>query len=274
MSTSRATPRPIVVVGLFEQEAQARQAADALRQLNVADQQLGILAPGQPLSTSATPTRDVSGLLGLAASVADSGDVSNVLISMGLPAGEARFYAEETRAGRTLLVVAADGDAESARDLVLQHGGYDVRSRGREMARAEGAGTRGGVGARPIDETGRWEDVRSRYEMLWQQHYGTTDQTWRLMEPIYRYAWDAANDPRQRGRPWSEAEPVLQRDWESQTLRPLSWSDASGPIRDVWEDVAEEATRGIEGGADRRIARQGTDQSVAARDLKSNQDAA
>lgn len=274
MSTSRATPSPIVVVGLFELEAQARQAADALRQLNVADQQLGILAPGQRLSPSATPKADVSGLLAVSASVAESGDVSNVLISMGLPSGEARFYAEEARAGRTLLVVAADGNAESARDVVLQYGGYDVRSRGREMARAEGAGTPGGAGARPIDETGRWEDVRSRYEMLWQQHYGTTDQTWEQMEPIYRYAWDAANDPRQRGRRWSEVESALQRDWESLAPRPLSWSDALGPIRDVWEDVAEEATRGIEGGADRRIPRQGTDQSVAARDLNPNQDAA
>ena len=176
MSTSSSTRKARVVVGLFEQEAQARQAAEALRRLNVADQQLGILPPGQPLSPSAAPTADVRGLLAVAASEADSGDVSNVLISMGLPAGEARFYAEETHAGRTLLVTATDGNAESAREVILQHGGYDVRSRGRELARAEGAGTPGGAGARPIDETGRWEDVRSRYEMLWQQHYGTTDQ--------------------------------------------------------------------------------------------------
>jgi hypothetical protein len=41
----------------------------------------------------------------------------------------------------------------------------------------------------------------------------------------------------------------------------------AGPIRDVWEDVADEATTGAEGGADRRIPRQGADQQVPAREV-------
>jgi hypothetical protein len=88
------------------------------------------------------------------------------------------------------------------------------------------------------------------------------------MEPIYRYAWQAANEPRNRGRPWSEVEASLRETWQS-TSPGMRWADAADPIRDVWEDVAEEASTGAEGGADRRIARQGTDQSVAAHDIES-----
>ena len=147
-------------------------------------------------------------------------------------------------------------------------GGGDVESRGRELIRPSESGVSGGAGALPVDITSEWRDVRSRYEMLWQQHFGTTDATWQQMEPLYEYAWQLANRPDLRGRPWSEAESAVQSEWSaSRFARGMAWQDAEGPLRDVWEDVAEEAATGSEGGADRRIARQGSDQSVAARDL-------
>src|SRR5205085_11084138 len=98
-----------------------------------------------------------------------------------------------------------------------------------------------------------------------EQHYGTTDTNWPEVEPLYRYAWQMANAPSLRGRVWSEVEPTLQRDWQAQPGRP-AWSDAAGPIRDVWEDVAAESTT-PEGGAGRRVARQGADQSGPASEV-------
>jgi hypothetical protein len=252
-----------VAVGLFEREPQARQAVHALRGLGVDDRQVGVLVPGRDVSTPAAPAADVNGLLAVAAS---AGDVSNVLLSMGVPEGEARFYAQEVQSGRTLVVVDANSNYHGARTLLLRHGGYDVQSRGGDLAAAENAGVPGGTGARPVDVTGVWEDVASRYEMLWGQHYGTTDATWDQVAPIYRYAWHAANDPRFRGRPWSEVERAVRADWESSNSG-LAWSDVAGPIHDVFQDVAEEAAMAAEGGGDRRIARQGTDQSVAAREV-------
>jgi hypothetical protein len=104
--------------------------------------------------------------------------------------------------------------------------------------------------------------------MLWQQHYGTTDATWEQMEPIYRHAWELANQAGYRGRPWSEVESNIASDWQrSAYAQQLAWQDAAGPVRDVWEDVVQEAMTGAEGGADRRIPTSGTDQSVAARDV-------
>jgi hypothetical protein len=188
---------------------------------------------------------------------------------MGVPDGEARFYAEEAREGRCLVVIHADGRSDEVRRVVLDHGGYDVQSRGRDLIRPGESGALGGVGPRPVDITNEWEDFRSRYEMLWQQHYGTTDATWEQMEPIYRFGWQLANRDDLRGQPWSQASRAVEREWSASSFaRGMSWADAEGPLRDVWEDVAEEAATGAEGGADRRIPRQGSDQSIAARDLQ------
>jgi hypothetical protein len=254
-----------VVVGLFEDEARARRVIDAARDLGLSDQQFGVLTSGQRVNAS----DPASGVLGRAALTEDTTDVAGVLQKIGVPDGEARFYAHEAQAGRTLLVILnADGRAEQVRKLVLDHGGFDVQSQGGEFIRGEGAGVSRGAGPRPVDVTANWEDFRSRYEMLWQQHYGTTDATWAQMEPLYEFAWRLANDTRHRGRPWSEVEGALRRDFEASTFgRGMQWDDAAGPLRDVWEDVAQEALTGAEGGADRRIPTAGTDQSVAARDV-------
>ena len=262
-------PSPTVVVGVFERERQAHEAVDAVRSLGLSDANLGLVSSGQSLSTSDPGSAGLSSMLTSAAARSDRADLESVLARMGVPEGEARFYAEQAAEGHSLVVVNADGRADEVRRLVLDHGGFDVQSRVAELIRGHGAGVSGGVGPRPIDVTDNWVDFRSRYEMLWQQHYGTTDATWEQMEPLYQYAWRLANDARYRGRPWSEVERSVRREWDASRFgQSMRWEDAAGPMRDVWEDVAEEAASGAEGGADRRIPTSGTDQSVAARDLQ------
>jgi hypothetical protein len=87
------------------------------------------------------------------------------LRTMGVPDGQLRFYADEVRSGHPLLAVATRDNYAAVRDVILQHGGYDVQSRGAELVRAAGAGVPGGTGARPLAVTGNWEDATSRYEM-------------------------------------------------------------------------------------------------------------
>jgi hypothetical protein len=221
-----------VAVGVFEREAQARQAAQALGGIGSSSQNAHVVAAHQ---TSVDELR-------------------SMLVDRGVPEGEARFYALENESGRTLVVVDASHDYGAARDALLRYGARDVQSQGAELVRGDGEDTpRGGQAVpQPVDVTARWEDVVSRYEMLWQQHYGTSDATWEQMEPIYRWAWQAANDPRRRGRPWTEVEAEVRRDWESQSGT-AAWADVEGPIHDVWEDVADEASQGAEGGRDRLI---------------------
>ena len=256
-SPTPAAGRPLVVV-LFAQAEVARQAIGALDDLGLDRQrQLGLLVPGPPATAGQVPASDVSGLL---AGANQAGDVATLLQTMGVADGEARYVAEEVRAGHSLVIANAGPNAEDVRRRLLARGGYDVQSRGGELARPSGAGVPGGSGPRPIDLTSAWPDVASRYRMLWQQHYGTTDATWEQVEPIYRYAWQRANAAQDRGRPWSEVAARLEEEWRAQPGAP-AWSSVAGPLRDVWEDVADEAASGAEGGQDRRIARPGADQS-------------
>ena len=236
-----------VAVGVFDSESEARQAAEALGGLGQ------VVLAGPTARTGWLET---------------AGDLGGALSSLGVPEGEARFYAQEVDAGRCLVIVEAGEDAYTqARDLLRQHGARDVQSEGEELVRGSDAsdGVSGGSVALDADLTGRWEDVRSRYEMLFEQHYGTSDTSWPEAEPLYRQAWQMANAPERRGRQWSEVEPTLRRHWEAEPGRP-AWSEVAGPIRDVWEDVAAESTI-PEGGADRRIPRQGADQSGPASDV-------
>ena len=217
-----------VAVGVFDGESSAREATVRLRSAGFADDQMTLI------STFAA-------------------EVRQALLDLGVPEGEVRFYTDELEQGRSVLVVAAAGNYDEARQLLLAQGAYDVQSRGAELVRgdagSEPAASRG-RSTPPLDETTRWEDVRSRYEMLFGQHYGTRG-SWEESEPLYRHAWQLANDPRYRGRPWSEVGPLLEREWTSQRRTP-AWEDAAGPVRDVFEDVADEARMGLEGGAEFR----------------------
>jgi hypothetical protein len=239
---------------LFERAPAAREALDDLREHGVEPRRVGMLVPDVARSSEThAPSTHATGLL---AGTSCGGDISSVLQDMGVPDGEARFYAHEVAEGhRTLVIVNADGDYARARSVLLQHGGYDVQSRGGDLAAADNAGVRGRSIPKPVDITGRWEDVASRYEMLWQQHYGTSDATWQQLEPIYRFAWELANSARWRGKPWSEAEADVRRAWSSHSSVP--WKEVAGPVHDVWEDVAEEASMGAEGGRARRIPPRG-----------------
>jgi len=222
-----------VAVGLFEAAAQAQEAAQALSGVGISDRSVGLLRPG------ATSSRDLH----------------EMLVEKGVPEGEARFYTQESDAGQTVLIVEAADNYAAARNVLLHHGARDVQSQGAELVRGDGVDDLDSQRTvpRPIDVTDRWDDVVSRYEMLWQQHYGTTDATWENMAPVYEWAWRAANHSRRRGQTWSDdVEAELPREWEGQP-GVSAWSDVRGPIRDVWEDVAHEASLSAEGGGDRRI---------------------
>jgi len=66
-----------------------------------------------------------------------------------------------------------------------------------------------------------WDTVRTGYQQRWQDRYGTTGGRWEEMEPSYRYGWEMRNDPRYRGRRFSEVEPELRHDYGD-------WSSRSG----------------------------------------------
>src|SRR5205823_1971894 len=121
-----------VVVGVFTHPSQAERAAQALRARGIRENEINLFAPDAAKASPSETSTD-----GLA-------DVDMVLRTMGLSEGELRFYSGEVASGHALLIVAPTQHDAAVRDLILQHSGYDVQSRGAELVRPAGAGVPGG----------------------------------------------------------------------------------------------------------------------------------
>jgi uncharacterized protein (TIGR02271 family) len=78
-----------------------------------------------------------------------------------------------------------------------------------------------------------WDQAMPGYRSRWQERVGTTGARWEDVEPSYRYGWELRNDPRYRGRNWSDVESEVQQDWTRR--HPESpWTDAQDSIRETW----------------------------------------
>jgi uncharacterized membrane protein len=58
---------------------------------------------------------------------AGAGAIAGALVGMGIPEDEAKYYEQEVRAGRALVVVRAKGRAAAAEDILHQFGAYNVQ---------------------------------------------------------------------------------------------------------------------------------------------------
>ena len=255
MPSSQGNP----VVGVFDAPDQAEQAAEDLRRARFEPEQIGLLAArGQPAASS-TPSAEAGedprgegapSASGMLSAAAGAEDVVGTLSALGVEAASARYYQREYRAGRSILAVRAHGRADEAREIVRRQGGRDVESLGGGLARGDASehdAERAGGGTGPAPRvTLRWEDVSPRYATLFGQRYGAGDATWEQYEPAYRFAWQMANDPRYRGRPWSAVRDAVREAWGSGDGLP--WDAVEGAMGDVWEDVADDARSGLEGG--------------------------
>ncbi len=91
-----------IVAGVFEQEAQARQALSALKQAGFGYDQVGVATQGQ-----------------------QGVDLKNDLLGLDMPRQQANYYAQEFQNGRTVVSVRPDGQEQQAHDILHQYGGYD-----------------------------------------------------------------------------------------------------------------------------------------------------
>ena len=100
-----------IIVGVFQDRRQAEQAYNELYNVGFGQDYLGF----------AQPSDGSKGLL-------------NQFEKVGMPQDDARFYAHEYDAGRSLVTVRAGGLPESsiqdAINILKRHGAYDARSRG------------------------------------------------------------------------------------------------------------------------------------------------
>ncbi len=91
-----------IIAGVFEQEAQARQALTALKQAGFGYDQVGVATQGQ-----------------------QGVDLKNDLLGLDVPREQANYYAQEFKQGHTVVSVRADGQEQKAHDIMHQYGGYD-----------------------------------------------------------------------------------------------------------------------------------------------------
>jgi len=104
-----------IIAGVFEQEAQARQALDALKQAGFGYDQVGVAVQGQ------------KGV-----------DLKNDLLSLDVPREQANYYAQEFKSGRTIVSVRADGQEQKAHKILHQYGGYDYEHQTAQTQTAAG----------------------------------------------------------------------------------------------------------------------------------------
>jgi len=91
-----------IIASVFQQESQARQALDALKQAGFSYDQVGVAVQGQ------------KGV-----------DLKNDLLGLDVPREQANYYAQEFKSGHTVVSVRADGQEQKAHDILHQYGGYD-----------------------------------------------------------------------------------------------------------------------------------------------------
>ena len=104
-----------IIAGVFEQESQARQALDALKQAGFGYDQVGVATQGQ---------QEVN--------------LKNDLLGLDVPREQANYYAQEFKSGHTVVSVRPDGQEQKAHDIMHQYGGYDYEHQTAETQTATG----------------------------------------------------------------------------------------------------------------------------------------
>lgn len=104
-----ASQNPRIVVGVFDEESQAKSAVDTLRDANFDRDQVGVAMREAGI---VTPT------------LAD--DFRN----LGVPEDRASFYEDEFKSGHVIVSVRPDGREEEAKRILRSNGGYDYETSG------------------------------------------------------------------------------------------------------------------------------------------------
>ncbi len=151
-----------VAVGVFLEEAQARQAIEELRRAGFSDDEMGFLARARAVGTEDQRAANaaggmvggglVGGVVGAAAAIlipgfgpaiaggilvaalggaalgAAAGGLIGSLMGMGVPEKDAHFYQNELEAGRTIVTVTTSDDTghDEALQIMRNNGAYDA----------------------------------------------------------------------------------------------------------------------------------------------------
>lgn len=118
-----------LVVGVFQDHAQAEQAVNELLQAGFGHHQIRFA--GRGTSTGGILEKIKSLFTGQDIS---AGGIYDDLVDMGAPPEAARYYQSEFEAGRSIVAVQGSGRMQEATDILVRHGGYGVNQRSAQAA--------------------------------------------------------------------------------------------------------------------------------------------
>src|SRR6185312_10773796 len=127
-----------LVIGVFEQEAQAEQAISALwragfapDRVDMANRRMGVV-PGTPRlqfqkdAAEGATTGAVAGAGAGAVAGAAAGTFLGPFLAMEISEDDAHHYSHAIDQGRTLVIVRQIGRTDEARDILREHGGSEL----------------------------------------------------------------------------------------------------------------------------------------------------
>ena len=100
---------------------------------------MGVLAGVIPVVGPAIAAGTLGVILSNAAAGAGIAGLVGALIGAGVPEHEARYYDQEFEAGRTIVTVMTDDQADAAAAILRRHEGYDINSKSTTTAPAQTA---------------------------------------------------------------------------------------------------------------------------------------
>jgi Domain of unknown function (DUF2382) len=116
-----ATSDNAIVFGVFRDRPLAKQTIDELRHAGFRDDEMRMM--GETAGTGSLLDHLAGSLVG---HDANDGQLSEDLISKGVPPDEVNYYQQQVEAGRTIVVVESYGHQEEARTILYRYGAYDA----------------------------------------------------------------------------------------------------------------------------------------------------
>jgi uncharacterized protein (TIGR02271 family) len=141
MTTTQRT-----VVAVFDDRTQAEQAINELQNAGISSDQIRFA--GQGTSTGGFLETIKSLFTGQ-----QTGQAYDDLVDMGVPADDAGYYQQEYEAGRSIVVVLADGRMQEVTDILARYGGYAANQRFAQTADYASTASTGVQGDETADYT-------------------------------------------------------------------------------------------------------------------------
>ena len=242
-----------IVIALFDQEAQARSAAESLVRQGFERASVQLTgASGDPHAHEPLPP----------AAAIEGGPASGLLHRLAVLFGvddepHVVHYEEAVRRGGSLVKVEVDGEARAtaARDALLALGAVNIDDRVEEWRQAGWDDTKrtapavrgvavhrqevsiGGVRVYGQTAVHAFDDDAAAFRADFDSRYAPQGGRWDEFDPAYRFGHGLAAKSRYRDLDWDAIEPEVRLDWERQhPTHP--WERFKRAVQHAWETAS------------------------------------